>query len=283
MEIEMIEAVSERSLPASSIPAGNAPSKIWLWVLSILLAGQYIGLQLLVSLPVLIWALLTMPELRRDRSEIALMHVRPLLWATLIGVGVGVAAVLVTVLVWPVLLERLFRAKHTLAEWVGWRNMPLAAWLIIPPMTLMGMIPIVFMITVAFGAAEVNIQEAMFSDPQIQLGMAILGGSLVPVVEELIFRGALYNALSFRIPGLVGWQREIIPVLGTAIGFAAVHIPAGFTTIPAFLQIFVLSLFLSTLRGVTGSVKASILGHFTWNLFAVVMFLLVSILGITSP
>jgi membrane protease YdiL (CAAX protease family) len=76
--------------------------------------------------------------------------------------------------------------------------------------------------------------------------------TLVAVAEELLLRGALYEAL-------LRWRGQYTAIAVTAIAFAALHIPLyGWAVVPLDLAV---GLFLGVLRTVAGSVTAPAVTH----------------------
>jgi membrane protease YdiL (CAAX protease family) len=76
--------------------------------------------------------------------------------------------------------------------------------------------------------------------------------TLVAVAEELLLRGALYEALA-------RWRGQYVAIAVTAVAFAALHIPLyGWAVGPLDLAVGV---FLGALRAVTGSVTAPAITH----------------------
>jgi membrane protease YdiL (CAAX protease family) len=76
--------------------------------------------------------------------------------------------------------------------------------------------------------------------------------TLVAVAEELLLRGALYEAL-------LRWRGQHTAIAVTAVAFAALHIPLyGWAVVPLDLAVGV---FLGALRAMAGSVSAPALTH----------------------
>jgi membrane protease YdiL (CAAX protease family) len=76
--------------------------------------------------------------------------------------------------------------------------------------------------------------------------------TLVAVAEELLLRGAVYEALA-------RWRGQHTAIAVTAVAFALLHIPVyGWTVLPLDLAVGV---FLGVLRSVAGSVTAPALTH----------------------
>jgi uncharacterized protein len=79
----------------------------------------------------------------------------------------------------------------------------------------------------------------------------ILGGIVAPIVEELVFRGLLYPAWASQW----GWLRS---ALATSLLFAVIH--------PNMVSQFFASLIYICLLRRTGSLRASILAHSSFNI-----------------
>jgi len=103
----------------------------------------------------------------------------------------------------------------------------------------------------------------------IFIGLAII----VPIAEEILFRGLLYTSFKKALP--IFWA-----ALATSLIFAAGHLPEGGSAGPLYvagIDTFLLSLFLIYLREKTGSLWSSIALHATKNSIA---FLFVFVLKI---
>ena len=103
----------------------------------------------------------------------------------------------------------------------------------------------------------------------IFIGLAII----VPIAEEILFRGLLYTSFKKALP--IFWA-----ALATSLIFAAGHLPEGGSAGPLYvagIDTFLLSFFLIYLREKTGSLWSSIALHATKNSIA---FLFVFVLKI---
>lgn len=103
----------------------------------------------------------------------------------------------------------------------------------------------------------------------IFIGLAII----VPIAEEILFRGLLYSSFKKALP--IFWA-----ALATSLIFAAGHLPEGGDAGPLYvagIDTFLLSFFLIYLREKTGSLWSSIALHATKNSIA---FLFVFVLKI---
>lgn len=239
------------------------PPRWALFVLAVLLFGAYLGVQLAIALAAVIWLIAT----KQPFTQEALLDSEPFIWVSLIALAVSAAVTILLALIWPQ-VWRLVASNGSggLADWLGWKKpVRLSLWLI-PPATFPLMILILIGVTGLFGEAEVTSQLQLFSTRSLQIAASIVVTMLVPLAEEFIFRGALYNALlSAGREGAPKWHRHVLPLVVTSVVFATVHLLAGFETIAAIAQIAILSFYLGGLRAVTGSVKASLAAHVTWN------------------
>lgn len=87
------------------------------------------------------------------------------------------------------------------------------------------------------------------------LTLVINGVILVPVVEELLFRGYLYRALELL------WSKSGAVVVSTVV-FGGVHLLGG--PRPAATALMV-GLLLGLLRSLTGRIVAPVMFHVVWN------------------
>jgi membrane protease YdiL (CAAX protease family) len=222
-------------------------------------------LQLVLAIPVLRWLIATGQV---NEAEEALDNGIMLTWAV-VALGIAALATILITAVWPRLWHRFTgRDSHTLAEWVGWRDVSPALLWTIAIITPFLLVTILAVVAYVFQQAEPNLQEKLFQSEGSRFLILIIAPTLVPIAEELIFRGALYNALLPTRQGLTMLQRNIIPLVLTSAVFAGVHYYSGVDTLTGMIQISVLSLYLGVLRALTGSVKASIAAHVSWNMLA---------------
>ncbi len=97
-----------------------------------------------------------------------------------------------------------------------------------------------------------------FQDRSSAFLLAAFGIMIAPLVEELLFRGFLYPALSH-------WTGMAPAVVVTAAGFALLHgSQLAYSPIPLLL-IFVVGAVLTITRAVTKSVATSVLVHMAYN------------------
>ena len=100
--------------------------------------------------------------------------------------------------------------------------------------------------------------ERLFSSPGAAYGLAVFAVAVAPFVEELIFRGVLF-AFFERLVGLR------FAIAGTAVLFAALHVPEYWRAWNHAFLILVVAVVLSLARGITGSLTPSVILHLTFN------------------
>ncbi len=255
------------------------PSRLGRWLLAGVLLTTYLPMQVVIAVPFVITLITAQGDITLDNID-RLLNSDALLWVTLLSAALAALLTIIVAVAWPALWERLTSRDVPPAEWMAWRrprHIPL--WLV-PVITLPMLVLIGIVVVMEFGPAEIEIQMQLFSTPALQAASLITVSTVVPVAEELIFRGALYNALLPRPrAGTPGWQRHIVPFVVSALMFGAVHLLAGFQTAAALIQIALLSLYLSALRALSGSVKTSIVGHLVWNLTAAIGLIVANMVG----
>lgn len=110
------------------------------------------------------------------------------------------------------------------------------------------------------------------------LGFILLVAVAAPIVEEIIFRGFIFNALRAALCSgpvfknlLFGSRRMVdwLAVAGSAVVFAAAHLEPS-----AFLHLFVLGVILAELYRRSGTLICPMLLHALNNLIAVALLLL---------
>jgi membrane protease YdiL (CAAX protease family) len=100
--------------------------------------------------------------------------------------------------------------------------------------------------------------EKMFSRPANAYAIAIFAVVVAPFMEELLFRGVLF-AFFEKNGGLR------FAILGTAVLFAALHVPEYWGAWDHVVLILVVGLVLSSARGLTDSLSPSVVLHFAYN------------------
>lgn len=109
--------------------------------------------------------------------------------------------------------------------------------------------------------------EAFFKTALRAWILSIAAMTLVPLMEELFFRGFLYPVLARRLG-------VIVAVLFTALSFTAIHVPQLAdphmplaTSWGPVLLIFIIGLALTIVRATKNSVAAGVLVHMAYNGF----------------
>jgi membrane protease YdiL (CAAX protease family) len=98
-----------------------------------------------------------------------------------------------------------------------------------------------------------------FQDRSSALLLAGFGVLVAPLVEEMLFRGFLYPALS-------RWTGAAPSVVITAAGFALLHGSQLAYSLVPLLLIFTVGVVLTVVRAATKSVATSVLVHMAYNL-----------------
>jgi membrane protease YdiL (CAAX protease family) len=256
--------VNNDELEAGVSAVVPSPSRWALLGLAALLLMAYLGLQLVVALAFLFWMMVTHQPIIPEQ----LMKSEVFTWVSLAAGALGAVAAVCMASVWP-WVWRLVTSRNNggVAQWLAWRRQIHLAWWLVPLITLPFMLLVVGGISWLFGDAQVDVQLLLFATPALRIASSIVVSTIVPLAEEFIFRGALYNALLPRArEGRPEWLRQLLPLGVTSVLFAAVHLLAGFETAAAIVEVTILAFYLGGLRAVTGSVKASTAAHITWNL-----------------
>jgi uncharacterized protein len=100
--------------------------------------------------------------------------------------------------------------------------------------------------------------EKLFSSPLDAWVLGAFAVTVAPFMEELIFRGVLF-AFFERSLGLT------FAVVGTAVLFAAMHIPEYWGAWTHVAMILVVGVVFSLARGITGSLAPSVILHAAYN------------------
>lgn len=274
------------SLQQNKEPEQEYVSRTMRWVLVGILFCTLLVLQIVIGIPLIIIGLYvaydpiqiaTNPQLilaQFVESDLAI-------WLTLAAALVGAFVTLITVLVWPALAQRVsIDGQASLATWFAWqRPVVIPVW-IVPVVTLLVMLATSSLVSAIFGSAEVELQVQLFRTPELRVASTLIVATIVPLVEELVFRGALYNAVLAHTVHRVGfWRQHALPFLIVSVLFAGVHLLAGFESVASIVQIVLLSAFITSLRSITGSTIPGVAAHTTWNLVAALGLTLTSILG----
>jgi membrane protease YdiL (CAAX protease family) len=254
--------------PPNSPPGpASEPARLGRWSLAALLFLTYLPLQVLAALPVIMilvynGQLSTLEDLERFITS------EPGIWLSILAAAVAALATIAVAGAWPHLWRWLSGSQDFgPAEWLAWRQPErIGLWRV-------GLITLPFLLITTAGVdrlagpTEVSAQLYLFSQPGLMIASTLVVSTVTPLAEEFLFRGTLYNALlPRRREGVSPWQRHLVPLVVTSLLFAAVHLLAGFETVPSIILITLFSLYLGALRAVTGSVQAPVVGHMIWNL-----------------
>lgn len=102
-----------------------------------------------------------------------------------------------------------------------------------------------------------------------RIPLALMGVSVAPLVEELLFRGVLLSALLQR------WG-TVAAVLLSSLAFSLAHLPGLSWQVFALPNLFLLALALAWLRLRSGSIWAGVVAHGANNLLAVAAWFMVA-------
>ena len=100
--------------------------------------------------------------------------------------------------------------------------------------------------------------EKMFSSPGAAYALGAFAVLIAPFMEELIFRAVFFSFFEYRV-GL-GFA-----VAGTAVLFAAMHIPEYWGAWSHVLMILLVGFVFSLARGISGSLVPSVILHTAYN------------------
>lgn len=100
--------------------------------------------------------------------------------------------------------------------------------------------------------------QKLFNSPAAGYALGILSVFIAPFMEEIVFRGVLYAFFE----RLAGFRFAIV---GTAVLFAALHVPEYWGAWGRVLVILVVGLVLSLARGITKSLAPSVVLHMAYN------------------
>jgi hypothetical protein len=98
---------------------GRPLSELSKWGLAALLGSAYVGVQLVLTLPVVAYAMITRPQL----SQNELLSDPLLIWTTVVVLCIAALVTILVAVSWPT-LWRLIDPKSTsgIDEWLGWRT-----------------------------------------------------------------------------------------------------------------------------------------------------------------
>lgn len=279
--INSLPDTTAQQKPEGGPPLHQYPPRLALWGLTIVLGLTYLVGQIIVIIPFALWAGLA----ERIESPDAYLDSPIFIWGGIASLWIAALATIVIAVGWPRLWNAL-SAGHAVPHnaWLRWDGPPFIFLLAIPFITITYSFAVSFTAAILsvlfdFTMSGVKAQEVLFSSVLFQVATFPGITVAVPIAEEFIFRGALYNALLFgAADGPNRWVRHIFPVFLTSAAFIGVHVLAGFDTPGPLIVIILLSFYLGSLRALSGSVKTSIVAHMTWNGLAACLSILIQYL-----
>lgn len=262
--------------PGTAITHPGEPPRLARWVLAVLLLLAYGGVQFAIVIPVVILMMLS-GEVQTDQD---LLNSSLFAWTGIVSIGLAALTTIVAVLLWLQVWRWLFPTRpFTAAVWLAWRKpVRLRLWMI--PVMMFPCFAVMLFAALYAEIQQISVQVILFRTGTLRVITTAVVTTVVPVAEELIFRGALYNALLPRAQeGMTVVERglrHVMPFTITTLLFATMHVLSGFVAVGPIIQITMLSVFLGGLRALSGSVQTSVVGHVLWNAFNVVAMLVVN-------
>lgn len=114
--------------------------------------------------------------------------------------------------------------------------------------------------------------EKMLADPASRIAIAVMGVTVAPVIEEILFRG-------FLQPVLVASAGVLPGILITSAIFGGLHLSQNGNIWQSGVVIMVVGFVLGTVRHVTGSTRASTIVHIAYNTLPMVVLLLQTVIS----
>jgi membrane protease YdiL (CAAX protease family) len=105
---------------------------------------------------------------------------------------------------------------------------------------------------------ETSIDKILEMGLAVRVTVAILATLGAPIVEEVVYRGMLYPAIE-RV------QNTNVAVIVVTLLFWGVHVSQYYQSVAVLVSLFVLSLALTLVRAVTGSLLPCVVTHFLFN------------------
>jgi len=109
--------------------------------------------------------------------------------------------------------------------------------------------------------------EKMLADPASRIAIAVMGVTVGPVIEEMLFRG-------FLQPVLVASAGVLPGILITSLIFGALHMNQNANLWQSGVVIMLVGFVLGIVRHVSGSTRASTVVHIAYNALPMVVLLL---------
>jgi membrane protease YdiL (CAAX protease family) len=246
-------AGSSASLPVNTIapnpddPPWGVPHALVVWVISVALL---IVIPLLTIAPYLIYRVAVHGALDNLATDPNLIFMSIL--------GVFPVHILSALVVWLVVTNR---GRRPFWQTLGWRwpsNLapPLGPLLVV--FLAMVLFVIGYTITWLVGGSETQLDLIIKSSYNARFATAFLAAVTGPFVEELIYRGVLYPALQRAFGAL--WAVVAVSTL-----FTGVHVLQYFNNLGVIAVIALLSIALTLLRAVTGTLLPSYVMHLVFN------------------
>lgn len=261
-ETPVSDTQAEGITPSDATQPGH-PNLLMRVLYAGLMLFMFAPMQLIVGVPLIIAAGLIALILNPDFTPVMLLESDLALWLSVIAAAIASVLTIASAALWPRFISR---DQFTAEQWTAWRQpRHIKTW-----MTVLGTIVMLGAVGVGiaslFEESDVELQMMLFSTPGLGILSALIVTTVVPISEELVFRGALYNLLLPQSDAKpLPIKAHIVPFLVVTLVFGLAHLLAGFENIGSIVQVVILSAFLTTLRTVSGSVKPSILAHALWN------------------
>lgn len=182
--------------------------------------------------------------LRVDQQTIILVSIVGVIPSHLLSMGV----------VWLVVTDRGRRPFWKMLGWHWPRN--LGPWKSIGLAVLL--LGIGWVITTLIGGRETHLDQIIKSSPQARWMIAFLAVATAPLVEEVIYRGVVFGALQKALNTF--WSVVIVSVM-----FLGVHILQYAENLGVLAVITILSITLTLVRALTGSLLPCFVIHLVFN------------------
>jgi hypothetical protein len=114
--------------------------------------------------------------------------------------------------------------------------------------------------------------EKLLADPASRIAIAVMGVTVAPVIEEILFRG-------FLQPVLIASAGVLPGILITSIIFGALHLSQNGNIWQSGVVIMLVGFVLGTVRHISGSTRASTVVHIAYNTLPMVVLLLQSVIS----
>jgi len=149
------------------------------------------------------------------------------------------------------------RGRHSLRESLGWEWHPQFKWVHAVALACL-MLGVGLGLERLLDHQETDLEKLLKLGASIRYAVALLAVFSAPLVEELVYRGVLYQGFE-RSAGRTN------SILLVTLLFALVHVPQYWGSQAALAAILTLSLVLTLLRAYTGKLLPCIATHFVFN------------------